>query len=118
MSSPIFLPSDNKLSSSKTPNFLSSQVEHLKSYEAEVTQLRGVTNEQQKSIRSAARQLEQFKTNERFMQSEIISLKLLLEKEKSHCQVITSSTQRRLDAQEQTGLDQLLKQKAELNAKV
>ncbi|OXA62206.1 Myosin-13 [Folsomia candida] len=93
------------------------EVEHLKSYEAEVTQLRGVTNEQQKSIRSAARQLEQFKTNERFMQSEIISLKLLLEKEKSHCQVITSSTQRRLDAQEQTGLDQLLKQKAELNAK-
>ncbi|XP_021949936.1 myosin heavy chain, embryonic smooth muscle isoform isoform X2 [Folsomia candida] len=93
------------------------KVEHLKSYEAEVTQLRGVTNEQQKSIRSAARQLEQFKTNERFMQSEIISLKLLLEKEKSHCQVITSSTQRRLDAQEQTGLDQLLKQKAELNAK-
>lgn len=81
-------------------------------------QLRGVTSEQQKSVKCAARQIEVLKGNEKSMQSEITSLKLLLEKEKNHCQVITNSTQRRLEAQEKNVADQLEKQKADLNAKV
>jgi hypothetical protein len=90
----------------------------LKAYEAEVIQLRGVTNEQQKSLRAASRQLDQFKMNERLMQTELQTLKKALEQEKNHFQVLTNSTQRRLDAQEVSVTERLEKQKDDLVAKV
>lgn len=83
-----------------------------------MTQLRGVTSEQQKSLRAAARQLDQLKFNEQIMQDEIRSLKTVLEKEKTHCQVITNSAQRRLDLHEEALKSKLERQSSELNAKV
>jgi len=90
----------------------------LKSHEAEVTQLRGVTDEQQKSLRAASRQLESLKLNERLMQDEIQNLKTLLEKEKSHMQVVQNSAQRRYDLFEESTKSKIERQKNDLNAKV
>ncbi|CAG7829111.1 unnamed protein product [Allacma fusca] len=92
------------------------QVNHLKSYEAEVVQLRGVVHEQQKALRAASRQLEHFKLNDKLLQDEIRTLRVSLEKEKAHAQVMQASSQRRLDAQEESLQCKLDKQKNELNA--
>lgn len=48
-----------------------SQIAHLKSYEAEVTQLRGLIHEQQRAIRVAARQIDQVRLNERLLQDDL-----------------------------------------------
>lgn len=52
-------------------NCLSLQITHLKSYEAEVTQLRGLIHEQQRAIRVAARQVDQLRNNERGLQDDL-----------------------------------------------
>jgi multidrug resistance efflux pump len=90
----------------------------LKAYEAEVTQLRGVTDEQQKALRAASRQLEDIKVNERMMQDEVQNLKTLLEKEKTHTQVMQNAAQRRYDLNEESMLSKMERQKNDLNAKV
>jgi hypothetical protein len=95
-----------------------TQVEHLKAYEAEVTQLRGLTNEQQKSLKAASRQLEQCKMNERLMHSEIQNLKTLLEQEKTHALVISNSAQRRIDTSEKTMREKMEETKTQLNKEV
>lgn len=56
----------------------------MKTYEAEVTQLRGLTHEQQRSLRMANRATEQLQTNERILNEEIERLRSSLEKERSH----------------------------------
>lgn len=43
----------------------------MKSYEAEVTQLRGLIHEQQRAIRVAARQVDQLRVNERLLQDDL-----------------------------------------------
>ena len=48
---------------------------HLRSYEAEVIQLRGVTHEFQKALRASAREMENMKIKEKIMDDEIRSLK-------------------------------------------
>lgn len=51
------------------------EVGHLKSYEAEAIQLRGVTNELQKALRASAREMEHLKVREKILEEEIRGLK-------------------------------------------
>ncbi|XP_071542005.1 uncharacterized protein [Panulirus ornatus] len=51
------------------------EVGHLKSYEAEVIQLRGVTHELQKALRASAREMEHLKMREKILEEEIRGLK-------------------------------------------
>ncbi|ROT69145.1 hypothetical protein C7M84_012700 [Penaeus vannamei] len=46
------------------------EVGHLKSYEAEVIQLRGVTHELQKALRASAREMEHLKMREKILEEE------------------------------------------------
>lgn len=59
-------------------------MEKLKTFEAEVTQLRGLTHEQQRSLRMATRATEQLQSNERTLNEEIERLRTSLEKERTH----------------------------------
>nr|XP_053646372.1 golgin subfamily A member 6-like protein 22 isoform X5 [Cherax quadricarinatus] len=52
-----------------------AEVGHLKSYEAEAIQLRGVTHELQKALRASAREMEHLKMRERILEEEIRGLK-------------------------------------------
>ncbi|XP_045111920.1 trichohyalin-like isoform X2 [Portunus trituberculatus] len=52
-----------------------AEVGHLKSYEAEAIQLRGVTNELQKALRASAREMEHLKVREKILEEEIRGLK-------------------------------------------
>lgn len=56
----------------------------LKTYEAEVIQLRGLTIEQQRSLRVTTRQTEQLQVSERLLKEEVTRLRGQLDKEKSH----------------------------------
>ena len=56
--------------------FLSNQIAHLKSYEAEVTQLRGLIHEQQRAIRVASRQIDQLRVNERLLQDDLNKIRV------------------------------------------
>lgn len=56
----------------------------MKSYEAEVSQLRGLTQEQERSLRMATKVSEQLHTNERVLNEEIEKLRSSLEKERMH----------------------------------
>jgi hypothetical protein len=56
----------------------------LKTYEAEVIQLRGLTIEQQRSLRVTTRQTEQLQVSERMLKEEVTRLRGQLDKEKSH----------------------------------
>ncbi|XP_050712801.1 trichohyalin-like isoform X3 [Eriocheir sinensis] len=51
------------------------EVGHLKSYEAEAIQLRGVTHELQKALRASAREMEHLKVREKILEEEIRGLK-------------------------------------------
>ncbi|XP_042240297.1 golgin subfamily A member 6-like protein 22 [Homarus americanus] len=52
-----------------------AEVGHLKSYEAEAIQLRGVTHELQKALRASAREMEHLKMREKILEEEIRGLK-------------------------------------------
>ncbi|KAK4292200.1 hypothetical protein Pmani_035010 [Petrolisthes manimaculis] len=52
-----------------------AEVGHLKSYEAEAIQLRGVTHELQKALRASAREMERLSMHERLLEEEIRGLK-------------------------------------------
>jgi len=91
-------------------------VAHLKSHEAELTQLRGLTHEQEKSLRSASRQIEHLKLNEKIMQDELRTLRKLLDQEKAHLTVIQNSAQRRIDFHEENMRSKLDKQKSDINS--
>ncbi|XP_068234835.1 uncharacterized protein [Palaemon carinicauda] len=51
------------------------EVGHLKSYEAEAIQLRGVTHELQKALRASAREMERLKMREKILEEEVRGLK-------------------------------------------
>ncbi|ODN06174.1 hypothetical protein Ocin01_00461 [Orchesella cincta] len=88
---------------------------HLKSHEAELTQLRGLTHEQEKSLRSASRQIEHLKLQEKIMQDELRTLRKLLDQEKAHLTVIQNSAQRRIDFHEENMRSKLERQKNDIN---
>ncbi|XP_069167160.1 trichohyalin isoform X6 [Procambarus clarkii] len=52
-----------------------TEVGHLKSYEAEAIQLRGVTHELQKALRASAREMEHLKMREKILEEEVRGLK-------------------------------------------
>ncbi|RXG54039.1 hypothetical protein Avbf_05356 [Armadillidium vulgare] len=52
-----------------------NEVGHLRSYEAEAIQLRGVTHEFQKALRASAREMENLRIRERLLEEEVRSLK-------------------------------------------
>ncbi|XP_066972128.1 putative leucine-rich repeat-containing protein DDB_G0290503 isoform X2 [Macrobrachium rosenbergii] len=52
-----------------------AEVGHLKSYEAEAIQLRGVTHELQKALRASAREMERLKMREKILEEEVRGLK-------------------------------------------
>ncbi|CAG2060053.1 unnamed protein product, partial [Timema podura] len=88
---------------------LSFQAEQLKSYEAEVTQLRGLTQEQQRSLRVATRQTEQLQVSEKMLKEEISRLESSLNKEKAHYSAMQTIHDRRmaeLEKKLQARLDQ------------
>ncbi|KAK7071788.1 hypothetical protein SK128_001089, partial [Halocaridina rubra] len=51
------------------------EVGHLKSYEAEAIQLRGVTHELQKALRASAREMERLRVREKILEEEVRGLK-------------------------------------------
>ena len=53
-----------------------SQIVHLKSFEAEVTQLRGLVFEQQRVIRTAARQVDHLKETEKILEDDLHKLRM------------------------------------------
>jgi len=65
-------------------NFFSMKLPQLKTYEAEVIQLRGLTIEQQRALRVTTRQTEQLQVSERMLKEEVSRLRGQLDKEKSH----------------------------------
>lgn len=56
----------------------------MKSFQAEVNQLRGLTQEQDRSLKMAMKTTEQLQNNERALNEEIEKLRSSLEKERSH----------------------------------
>ncbi|XP_046385448.1 protein FAM184A-like isoform X3 [Ischnura elegans] len=56
----------------------------LKTQEAELAQLRGVTHEQQRSLRQGSRQIESLQVSEKILQEEVSKLSKLLEREKNN----------------------------------
>lgn len=54
-----------------------SQIAHLKSHEAEASQLRGLVHEQQRALRVASRQIETLRTNEKGLQDDLSKIKTL-----------------------------------------
>lgn len=56
----------------------------MKSFQAEVSQLRGLTQEQDRSLKMAMKTTEQLQNNERALNEEIEKLRTSLEKERSH----------------------------------
>lgn len=60
------------------------QLEKIKSYEAEVSQLRGLTQEQERSLKMAMKTTEQAHLNERNLNEEIDKLRSSLDKERNH----------------------------------
>lgn len=56
--------------------FLRKQIAHLKSYEAEVTQLRGLVFEQQRVIRTAARQVDHLKETEKILEDDLHRIRM------------------------------------------
>jgi hypothetical protein len=61
-----------------------TKLPQLKTYEAEVIQLRGLTIEQQRSLRVTTRQTEQLQVSERLLKEEVTRLRGQVDKEKSH----------------------------------
>ncbi|XP_063231467.1 protein FAM184A-like isoform X4 [Bacillus rossius redtenbacheri] len=88
----------------------------LKSCEAEVTQLRGLTHEQQRSLRNAARQTEQLQVSERMLKEEIARLQSSLDKEKAHYSAMQTIHDRRMAEFEKKLQSRLDQQKSELTA--
>ncbi|XP_071448550.1 protein FAM184A-like isoform X2 [Hetaerina americana] len=56
----------------------------LKTQEAELAQLRGLTHEQQRSLRQGSRQIESLQVSEKILQEEVSKLSKLLEREKNN----------------------------------
>lgn len=81
-------------------------------------QLRGLTHEQQKCLRSASRQIESHKFTERLLHEQLDHAKKQLEKEERSQHTLQTSLERRMDRQEETIKAKLDKQKMELNASV
>nr|CAD7456836.1 unnamed protein product [Timema tahoe] len=90
--------------------------EQLKSYEAEVTQLRGLTQEQQRSLRVATRQTEQLQVSEKMLKEEISRLESSLNKEKAHYSAMQTIHDRRMAELEKKLQARLDQQKSELTA--
>ncbi|XP_039282770.1 myosin-11 isoform X4 [Nilaparvata lugens] len=92
-----------------------AQLPHLKQCEQELNHLRERSIEQQRTLRTATRQLEQLQDSDKQQHEEIQQLKQLLEKEKSHLTTVQSIHYRELaekDRKHQFKLDQ---QKTEIN---
>nr|CAD7589030.1 unnamed protein product [Timema genevievae] len=92
------------------------EAEQLKSYEAEVTQLRGLTQEQQRSLRVATRQTEQLQVSEKMLKEEISRLESSLNKEKAHYSAMQTIHDRRMAELEKKLQARLDQQKSELTA--
>nr|CAD7429847.1 unnamed protein product [Timema monikensis] len=90
--------------------------EQLKSYEAEVTQLRGLTHEQQRSLRVATRQTEQLQVSEKMLKEEISRLQSSLNKEKAHYSAMQTIHDRRMAELEKKLQARLDQQSSELTA--
>nr|CAD7393648.1 unnamed protein product [Timema cristinae] len=92
------------------------EAEQLKSYEAEVTQLRGLTHEQQRSLRVATRQTEQLQVSEKMLKEEISRLQSSLNKEKAHYSAMQTIHDRRMAELEKKLQARLDQQSSELTA--
>nr|CAD7399318.1 unnamed protein product [Timema poppensis] len=92
------------------------ETEQLKSYEAEVTQLRGLTHEQQRSLRVATRQTEQLQVSEKMLKEEISRLQSSLNKEKAHYSAMQTIHDRRMAELEKKLQARLDQQSSELTA--
>lgn len=85
-------------------------MEHLKSYEVEVRQLRGLTREQEKSISTMIQRQEDMKQAEESLKNEAKRLRTLIEMEKENLQHIQRIHHQEILDRERT-LHQTLEQK-------
>ncbi|XP_065226763.1 golgin subfamily A member 6-like protein 25 [Planococcus citri] len=93
-----------------------NELEKIKTYEAEVTQLRGLTHEQQRSLRMATRATEQLQSNERTLNEEIERLRSTLEKERTHLATVQGIHSREIAEKDRKHSFKLEQQKNEINS--
>ncbi|XP_023711917.1 protein FAM184A isoform X4 [Cryptotermes secundus] len=92
------------------------ELPQLKTYEAEVIQLRGLTIEQQRSLRVTTRQTEQLQVSERLLKEEVTRLRGQLDKEKSHGICMQSLHEKKMADNEKKFEIRLDQQKSEITA--
>ncbi|XP_049780834.1 golgin subfamily A member 6-like protein 22 isoform X2 [Schistocerca cancellata] len=92
------------------------EIATLKAYEAEVHQLRGLSHEQQRSMRNAARQTEELQVAEKMLKEEVARLKTVIETEKSYAATIQNIHDKHVAEAERKLQSQLQIQRNEINA--
>lgn len=92
------------------------ELPQLKTYEAEVIQLRGLTIEQQRALRVTTRQTEQLQVSERMLKEEVTRLRGQLDKEKSHAICMQSLHEKKMADNEKKFEARLDQQKSDVTA--
>ncbi|KAK5650292.1 hypothetical protein RI129_001321 [Pyrocoelia pectoralis] len=87
------------------------EVENLKSYECEVKQLRGLTEEQQKSLDIVSRQLQEMKHTEQNLKDESKKLRTMVDLEKENLQHMQIMHNREIIDKEKSLKEKLAEQK-------
>ncbi|XP_046689181.1 protein FAM184A isoform X4 [Homalodisca vitripennis] len=93
-----------------------AQLERLKQFEAEASQLRGLNLEQQRALRFAERSREQLQVSEKVLQEEVKKLKELLDKEKAALTTMQAIHNREIDEKDRKMKFRLEQQKTDLNS--
>ncbi|CAH0385356.1 unnamed protein product [Bemisia tabaci] len=97
---------------------LQTKIKLHHSHEAELSQLRGLSNEQQRSLKVATRQVEQLQNSEKLLKEEIDKLKSLLQKEKTHLATMQGIHNREIAEKERKFQFKLDQYKTEVNSQV
>nr|XP_018896464.1 PREDICTED: trichohyalin-like isoform X2 [Bemisia tabaci] len=97
---------------------LQTKIKLHHSHEAELSQLRGLSNEQQRSLKVATRQVEQLQNSEKLLKEEIDKLKALLQKEKTHLATMQGIHNREIAEKERKFQFKLDQYKTEVNSQV
>ncbi|PSN47607.1 hypothetical protein C0J52_04581 [Blattella germanica] len=93
-----------------------TELPQLKTFEAEVKQLRGLTQEQQRSLRVSSRQTEQLQTSERLLKEDVARLKTQLDKEKGNYICMVSLNEKKITDIEKKFQARIDQQKTELTS--
>lgn len=94
--------------------YLYFQVSHLKSYEAEVTQLRGLTHDQQHSLKTMSSRVEELQATEQNLREDIVRLHSAIDTEKVKQYTLMTKHEKDLADKERALQIRLEKQKGEV----